>query len=242
MADYQRLLTIQDAVNRVLGKFGLPSSASVFDSTDGNVIQLLSLANDVGQDLIAVTEWQVLRRLYTVTTDPLATTYALPADFDRFIPDSQWNTTTQLPMAGSVNTQVWQQLKARSQAGNTVSIVFRTDNDLLELYASPSVSETLELPYVSRSWVKSATATYMDNVQANSDVIMYGSEIFRSALALAWMTSKGLDTTAAEQKYREQLINAKNKDRPASTTSISPGGQMPLIGSMNLPVTGYGAI
>jgi hypothetical protein len=240
MADYQRLLTVQDAVSRVLGSFGLPTPGSVFDSQDANVIQMRTLANDVGQELIGEAEWQVLGRDHTIVTDPLLTKYALPSDFDRYITDSQWNYTSRLPAVGSVSTQDWQALKARSLGGTLIATMFRIDQDQVELYATPPNSQTLVFPYVSRSWVRTSQGVFRDNVQSNDDTIMFDSALFRTALTLAWMTRKGMDTTDASQKFTALLSSAKGKDSPSSATSIVPGGGIPLLGVLNLPGTGYG--
>lgn len=240
MANYQRRITVQDCVNRVLGSFGLPLANSVVDSTEGNTVQMLTLLNDVGQKLIGENEWQFLSRDQTITLDG-SVRYSLPADFDRYIVDSQWNYTTRLPALGSVNTQNWQQLKARQLGGTTLAVMFRLDNDVVELYSDPAGGQQLVFPYVSRGWVMAADQSLRDNVQANDDTILYPSELIREALTLRWMEKKGLDTTKQEEIVNQLLGAAKSKDSPSSTVSIVPGGGIPLIGPLNMPVTGYGS-
>lgn len=241
MADFQRRLTVQDCVTRALGSFGLAEPASVTGSTDGNVRQMLTLLNDVGQELIRSGEWQFLTRDHTITATG-AGQYALPNDFDRYISDAQWNFTTRLPALGSASTQVWQQLNARQLGGTTLAVVFRINNDMVQLYADPGGNQQLVLPYVSRGWVRAADgSTVRDNCQDDGDTILYPSELIREALVLRWMVKKGLDTTLQSAQVDAMLESALTKDEPAASVSIVPGGSIPLIGPLNLPITGYGA-
>lgn len=239
MADYQLTLTANDIISRVMGSFGLPLPASAFSSTDGNVIQMVTLLNDVGQEMIDESEWGFMdREMNFVTTSAL--TYDLPADFDRFVPDSAWNYSTRLPMVGSVTEQQWQMLKARNLGGMTIALIFRVVNNKLEIYEAPSTAQQLVLPYVGRGWVRSAAGDYRDNCQEGTDVVLYDSALIRAALTLAWLTKKGLDTTSAQKKYDQRLTAAKVKQAPAPTLSLVPGSSVPLLGQWNVPDTGYG--
>lgn len=241
MAQYQRTLTVQDTVSRVLGALGLPAPTSVFDSSDGTVIQMRTLLNDAGEELLTEHEWQILSREHQITTVPGQVEYDLPADFDRYITSSQWNYSTRLPMLGSVTTQQWQELKARQLGGLTISLIFQVDQGKLVLYSSPSEAQNIVLPYLSRAWVQDATGTLRDNATQNSDVILYDPALFRAKLQLDWMTNKGFDTTAINKKYNDLLTAAKNKDTPAQPLTLVPGGAVPLLGLANMPETGYGS-
>lgn len=241
MADYQRVLTVQDTVNRVLARLGLPLATSVFDSADGNVKQLISIANDVGQELLTESQWQFLNRDHQITTVPGQTEYPLPTDFDRYVSDAQWNLSTRLPMLGSIGDAQWAELKARQLGGLTIALLFRVDQGKLVLYASPSEAQVISLPYVGRGWVSAVDGSFQDSVESNDDLILYDSRLFRAKLLLEWQTSKGFDTTAAERRYLSLLGAAKNGDSPAQTLSIVPGGAVPLLGPLNIPETGYGS-
>lgn len=242
MADYQRRLTVQDTVNRVLGRLGLPRTTSVTDSVDGTVVQLLSLINDCGEELLPEHDWEFIGRDHVITTVPGQLEYDMPADLERYVSDAQWNTTSRLPMLGSIGDVQWAELKARQLGGLTIAILFRIHEDKLVLYSAPSDPQTLSLPYVGRGWVLAADGvTYKDNVSANDDLILFESRLFRSKLLLEWQTSKGFDTTAAQKRFNELITAAKSADAPASSISLVPGGAVPLLGPLNIPETGYGS-
>lgn len=239
MAAYQRTLSVQELISRVMGSYGLPVPTNAFSSSDGNVIQMLTLLNDVGQELIGEHEWNFLSSEQDITTDGTTTEFSLPPNFDRYISDSAWNYSTRLPMIGSINEQAWQMLKARNLGGMTIAMLFRVVDDQLQLYEPSTSGQTLKLPYVTRSWVQ-VGSEYADNVSQNSDVIRYPAELIRAALELRWMEKKGFDTAKAKKRYDDALQAAKTKDVPAQTISLVPGVGAPLLGQWNIPDTQYG--
>jgi hypothetical protein len=242
MPAIQARLNVADTLTRVCRAIGLVPVGSPFSSSDQNIRQLTSMVTDCGQELATEHDWQFLSAEHVINTLVGVTQYALPTDLDRYVPDSQWNYSTRLPMVGSLPESEWQQLKARSLGGLTIAILFRVDDDFLELYAAPSTSQELRLPYVSRAWCTDSVGTPRDNVEADTDIILYDQTLFRKKLVLAWKAAKGFDTTAAQREYDEALSGAKAKDSPASTINIVPGGAAaPLLGNMNIPETGYGS-
>ena len=240
MPAFQKTRTAQDTVNSVLGSLGLPQATSVFDSIDGNVIQLRTLLTECGEELLTEHKWQFFEREMNFFTVPDTVRYALPADFDSFVSDAQWNYTSRLPLLGSVNEQDWQQLKARNLGSMTITLMFRVSEGWLELYAAPSASQQLVLPYQGRGWVLGSDGLYSDNVSTNADMVLYDSRVMRTKLMLKWLTRKGFDTTAANREFTDALAAAKSIDVPASSLSMVPGGMVPLLSVLNSPETGYG--
>jgi hypothetical protein len=242
MATIQKRLTLLETISRAMLALGIYAPASITNSSDKNVEVLWSLANDCGLELLSEAAWQFLSADHTITTTG-ATTYALPSDFQYYVPDSDWNRTSKHPMQ-LANEQEWAHLKARSLGGTTVGIIYRIDDDMVELYSAPSSAQTLVLPYISRSWVESSGGTAQDNLLADDDIILYDQTLFRKKLLLAWKTARGFDTTAAEREYQQALAAAKTADSPSRTIVAIPGGGIgaaPLLGYYNIPDTGYGS-
>jgi hypothetical protein len=241
MPAIQKRLTLLETVRRAMLALGLREPTSVTSSSDKNVRTLHSLANDCGLELLSEFAWQFLNRDFTITTTG-ATTYALPEDFQYFLSDTEWNRTSKNPLLPT-DAVSWAQLKARSLAGATVALLYQVSEDLLELYSAPSTTQTLVLPYISRSWAESSAGTAQDNLLDDSDIILYDQTLFRKKLVLAWKSARGFDTTAAEREYQDALSSAQSADTPVRTIIALPGGgigEAPLLGSRNIPDTGYG--
>lgn len=240
MADFQKRLTVQGVLARVMGSFGLPVPTSVFASTDGNVTQMLSLLNDVGEELLTEGDWQFLDGEHQITTTT-SLVYDIPADLDHYIADSQWNQSTKVPMSGPLTERNWEAIKARGLGGGTLTIFFRVANDKLELMTPPGEGQVLTLPYRSRAWVQAADGTLRDNVQQSDDLVLYDPILIRAALTLAWLKKKGFDTTSAKEDYERALEAASTKNEPGQTVSLVSGSAIPLLGVYNVPNTGYGS-
>lgn len=230
-------LTLSEAVTSVLQTMGLPVPNSIVGSDDAVTQQLIALATDVGQQLLSE-GWQFLDKDFEIITTA-ATQYALPDDFDCFVPDSQWNYTSRMPVVGSLTEQEWQMLNARDMGGTTFVLMFRLVDDQIELY-QPPLSQQIIMPYRSRGWVQPASGSPRDHVTSNDDLILYEPQLFKHCLKLAWYEAKQFDTTKLLKDKEKLLSAAKAKDSPGRTLSLNRSSDFPLLGYLNIPDTGYG--
>lgn len=239
---FTRRQTAGDCVRAVLGALGHTTiPGDIFGVVDNNAVLMRTLLTRTGQKLLSRGEWQFLNRDFTLVTAPGDTQYDLPADFDRFVPDSSWNRTTRLPAIGSLTEQEWQMLKARQLEGTTFTMLYRIANDKVELYNTPSTVQTLVLPYVGRGWIRRADDSLADNVAADDDLCMYDTQLIQAALRLEWDTEKKFDTSASAQAFNNALSAAKAKDSPGRTLTLNQGAAYPYLGVINMPDTGYGS-
>jgi hypothetical protein len=239
MADINRYETINDLVISVMRSLGLTPPISVIGSSDKTATQLVALSKDVGQSLLTEHDWQIMGGDFQITTNG-GTTYALPTDFDKFIPDAAWNYTTDNPALGSLSEFEWQPIKARNLGGTTFAMLFRVSGDEVEFHEA-TTGQQIILPYQTRGWVRAANGTRRDAPQQNDDVVLYDPALFRAALRLAWLEAKEFNTTRAERTYRTALGAAKAKDSPGRTMRLIPSAQYPFLGVLNIPDTGYGS-
>lgn len=241
MADFQRTQTTQAIIERVMGGLGLPAPSSVFSSQDGNVQQMIQLLNDLGQDLISANEegWRFLTDVFLISTTAGQKLYDLPTDFDHFIPDADWNFSTRRPMVPANDQKDWQRLRVRV-AGSLINVVYRIIGEQIELFDSPSAGVNLQLPYITRAWVRRANGSFADNTNSGDDVLLYDSALLREGLKLRWMLAKGFDTTAQSGIYMAALGMASVKNFPQGKISLGNRSQV-LLGSNNIPETGFGS-
>lgn len=241
MPSFTRQITAAEAVQSVMTTIGLVAPSTIAGGNDRTALQMFALASDVGQKLVPKAEWQFLVADMTLVTTIGVRTYPVPADFDEFIPDSQWNRTTRLPAIGSLSQDEWQMLKARQLTGTTFTMLFRYVDDVIELYDTPTSVQTLVLPYQSRGWCKSAANVPQDNLRLDSDIILFDPQLFKAALKLAWYQSKEFDTSSVQQDYDMCLMAAKAKSNVGRTLSLSQTAEYPYLGMINISDTGYGS-
>src|SRR3990167_9116615 len=88
------MATLLEIVNVVLPEIGLPQVTTVVGNTNQTARLALSLANREGKSL-AKKDWRILVKRNVITTASSADSYSLPTDFDRFIHNTEWNSSTQ---------------------------------------------------------------------------------------------------------------------------------------------------
>jgi hypothetical protein len=241
VANFNRTQTGLDILKAVCGRLGLPQPASTNDTATST--QLWYLLTECGRKLMQDYRWQALSATWELTTTPPDTEYPLPQDFNGFLDSSAWNTTSRLPMLIADDAQ-WATLVARNLGISTISIVYRTRGNTLELYEPPSVAQSLILDYGSRGWVQANgdPATLKDWMELADDQCRLDPELVTSYLKLRFLEEKGFDTFVATRDFNIALETAKNRDSDAPILTPGVAGGTPLINVFNnLPDTGLGS-
>lgn len=241
MADFNRVETAGNIVNRVLSSLGLPTYASPSAATDKTCQQMWNLLTECGQDLISEYNWQALIRTQTITTDS-GTEYALPEDWERYIDSTGWNNTGRLPLIGPLNPQQWRMLQARQLGGTTLRLQYVIRDSQIELYFAPTPSQTLQIDYISRGWVQDAsdTTVYRDHPENDADKVLYRPRLMITYLKYRWRQAKGFEATDAEKEYKDALAAAKYADAPKSDLQLNSRAGFPYLNYNNMPDTRYG--
>jgi hypothetical protein len=229
-------------VKRTLAVLGLPVPNTIAGSPDALNIQIWALATEVGQELVGKHTWQFLNRTYEFDTVPGQLQYDLPADFNRLIADTGWNTATNLPILGPANDEQWAALSYDSMAKATFRTIFRMNGNKIQLQTVPEEPQRLAIAYRSNGWAQAATdpTVFRNWLEDDGDSILFGDQLFASFLRLKWRETKGFDSSAAERDYNNALSAAKNADSPGQSINITARRGSGLIGLGNLPETGYG--
>lgn len=219
MASFNRHLTANAACKAAMEVLGLNPPTSFAGTSDKTAAQFWTLANEVGQQLLDLGDWEVLSTTFTITTDGVTQKYNLPADFNGFANDASWNETSRYPMMASLGDFEWQRLKVWMGV-STIHLFYRIQNEQVEFLQLPASGQTLTIPYNTRGWVRQANGTIKDTLEQDDDLILYDPTLFKVALRRAWMEVKQFDTTRVEREFQRALIFAKGKDTPARTISL----------------------
>lgn len=166
--------------------------------------------------------------------------YNLPADWDREIPQTEWDRTNRWPLMGPQSAQDWQSFKSGIvYAGPRQR--FRIVGNAYAINPAPPNGLTFAFEYISRAWVSSAGGVAQTAFQADSDVFVFPDSLLITGLKVQWKQSKGLDASFDLAEFRALLENCKAQDKSFPKLSLSPMGQSVLMTTMNLPDGNFGS-
>jgi hypothetical protein len=218
-------MSLLSIVQDVTGRLALTQPAAVYGSTDGQVLQLLALTNKAGLDLAQSYRWQALVEEHTfVTVNATIQPAVIPADFDRFIPNSFYNRTTRRPLAGPITSQEWQALAA-NPALNTIYLMFRERGGQF-LIGPPSIpppaGQTIAYEYVSAYWAKSATAVPQAKFLADTDAAYLDETLITDAVVWMFLRAKGLSYAEEMNTYERNLEQQQARDGGSTSLTLTP--------------------
>lgn len=215
----------------------------VVGSPDQQVKQLYALTNKAGLDLATDFDWQALTEEKTfVTVATEVQPAALPADFERFIPNTFNNRTTRRPIIGPVTPQVWQWLIAQP-AYSTVYLMYRERQGQFLIgppTVAPPAGQTIAYEYVSSNWAKSASGTPQSSFLADTDTSYLDESLIEDALVWMFLRAKGLSYAEEMSTYERNLEKAQGRDGGSTALYLSP---TPLdLSRINLPDGNFGVM
>ncbi len=232
-------------INRVAVEVGLRSVSDPYASNDDAFIQMVGLLNVCGNELIQLHNWEALLKEYTKTTSSSDTNgqYDLPDDYDRFVSQTGWDRTNDVPVIGPLSPQDWSYLKGRDFADNSIYVSYRIYQGKLEVYPQPPPDGVdIAFEYISRNWAETSGGTGIDETTTNSDVVLFDPLLMQKMLKVKFLSAKNLPTTDAKIEFDRTFQASKAQDNGGMILSASRnGGSFPLLdGFYNLPDTGYG--
>jgi hypothetical protein len=161
--------------------------------------QILEVMTVSITELARAHSWQELQKEKTFNTIALIEGYNLPTDFDRFINNTFWNTTTQHPVTMPVTPEEWRILKNQSITGGTGYNYSRIRAGQVLLFPIPTAIETYVYEYISNLIILSSSGTGQTEWLADTDVPAIDSHILRLDATWRWLKNQGRPY-AEEQK------------------------------------------
>jgi hypothetical protein len=247
MARYQ---TAGVLINRTAVSVGLNKAADPFASIDPAFVQLVELANQVGEDLLEMHQWQVLDKEYTFTTVVGDSgDYELPVDFSHMIDQTGWQRAGPngpWPLLGPATSQQWSYLTGLADFDVTIYAYFWVNEGKVKLFPRPvQYAVPVSYRYISNQWAlvdSSAGSPSISTLTGTNNVVMYDPALFIRALKLAFLQAKGFDTTKAEDDFYLTFDSVTGHDKPApvlSLTGIVVGKR--FMDYRNIPETNFGS-
>jgi hypothetical protein len=211
----------------------------VVASTDRQVQQLLALANEEGIDLARSYPWEVMREqfLFETLAQP-AQTNLIPADFDRWVPNSFFNRSTRRQMTGPLTPREWQWIQAQP-VYSTVYLAFIQRTGQFLIAPTPPAGQQIAGEYVSENWCQSAADAPQAAFAADTDTALLDEELMTLGLRWRFLKAKGLDYAEDMASYERQKELKQARDGGSTALSLAPQPIDP--NRVNIPDGNFGA-
>lgn len=178
--------------------------------------------------------------------------YNLPDDFDRMIPQTNWDYTNRYPMAGSLSPQQWQYLLGMQLTGQTIYATFRQMEGKFDILPQPpSPGTEIVYEYISTNWIQSSTdpLVFKNEADANDDLVLFKPELVVQFLRFKFFGAKGFPTKLPQDMFAKAYENATSSDK--APPILNAGGRrlrwwtwgivlVHFLDWNNMPDTGYG--
>lgn len=235
MAQYWTALSI---LQQVAGELGLPQPTTLAGVSDTQAVQLLSLLNSSGNELMLYYPWEQFTKEWVFVTVDGQAEYDLPDDYNYFKDQTQWDRTDHWPLLGPKSPQEWAWLKGALVAA-LPRLRFRIANNKLLLYPTPSASGgsglTLSMEYVQKNWVSPASGDPTTMVTQGTDVVNYNPWLMVKYVKFKFYELKGFNTTGVQGDFMRVYNSLVGKDVGNEVLSLSPQFTSPFIGPWSIP-------
>lgn len=230
------LQIIQTACKRI----GILAPNAAVTSTDQQILQLVAICEEEGQDQANRYPWECLQTeaLFTTVAAQAQTTLAAVAPgLSYVVNDTIWNRTLRRPVYGPKSAQDWQQSKAMQINGPFNA--FRIIADVINFYPSPVAGQICAFEYISQNWITTTGSTSSvwtndaDTPKLNDQLIVMGT-IWR------WKQAKGLDYAEDFAKYERRITDAMTRDGSKPILSLDGGSQYEIVPVIAVPYGSFG--
>ena len=230
-------MTILNMIQRLTRGTGIPTPTSIVGNTDRQVIQLLEIANEEGEELAARGNWSAMRFEATFTQKAAAdqgllnSALVTAGDFDYIFNDTMWNRNTSLPILGSLNSIDWQTLQAFPVTGPYQQYKIENGRIFFDP-VGPNATDTIAFHYKSLFWSETSGGTGQATWVNDDDVGRLDETIMRLGVRWRWRKEKGLEYAEDFKTYERRVLNALNRDGGAPRLALNGGIRHRLPGVM----------
>lgn len=230
-------MALLDLIQDVSQALGVPAPTAVITSADTRVLELLVLANRIGDDLSRRYQWQELTKTASFTASGTISqgslTGSIATDFAYFVDQTFWDRNLREPIIGPVTAQEWQSDLSYAVVGPPYKFIVQ--NGLLQVGPTAiTAGHTMVFNYITRNWCASSLGVGQTKFAADTDVTVIPQELFNLTLVWRWKQSKGLAYAEDMETAEEQIERYTGQN--AGRRVLFIGGQGIYYLSENVPL------
>lgn len=227
-------------LTQVAGELGLPAPPTITGLSDLQSVQLLSLLNSGGNELMLYYPWEQFVKEWEFLTELDKADYELPDDYNYFRDQTQWDRTNHWPLMGPKSAQEWAWLKG-SLVAPLPRLRFRIADNLFKIYPTPTPGTQppefkLAMEYIQKNWVlKTDGITETDMITEDGDLLRYDPWLLIKFVKFKFYELKGFSTTGVNADFMRVFNALTGKDVGAKKLSLAPQNTIPYLGPWSVP-------
>nr|WP_041296551.1 hypothetical protein [Janthinobacterium sp. Marseille] len=209
-------------IKTVCRRIGILAPNAAVGSTDPQIIQLLAISEEEGQDQADRYNWQSLQTeaiFTTVATQVQGPLSTIAPNCDYIVNNTIWNRTLRRPVYGPKSEQDWQQVVAFQINGPFNA--YRIINDQINFYPDPVAGQTCAFEYISRNWVNTSVAATSSVWTNDADTPKISDQLMILGTVWRWKQAKGLDYAEDFAKYERRMADAMGRDGSKPTLNLT---------------------
>lgn len=205
------------ALDRI-SSFNVPNF--IVGNEDDTAKTLLACAKDVGEELVRDHDWQELFRTATVNTVASTSLYDLPADYEKAVPDTMWNTETFRRMKGATPQRSWAAI-TNSQVDPGLTFFWRLYGKQIQLEPAPSSIFTFNYEYLSNRYCTDADGDEIEEWTNDTDQPILRHDLYVAGIRYYFLKSKNLPYGDAAAEYDAILSSRQSSNVPTEAINLA---------------------
>lgn len=231
------MTTLISLVTRSLNGIGsLVVPTSLFGNEDDFAKQIIAFAIDIGEELTRDHDFQERIKVATVTTVAGTDNYALEADYDRFVSDTSWDSTTKRKMSGNTSSAQWAAI-TNSSLQVSVTHWWRLKGNRIYVAPTPTSAWSFNYEYRSKYYCSSNAGTEQSQWLADNDVWLLPDDLFVAGMKYYVRKENQLPFADAEAVYNSIIARREATNVPSPVIDLGASVRQPrsVTATLNIP-------
>jgi hypothetical protein len=207
-------MSLLSVAKEVAPVIGIEVPTMVAASTEREHIELLALANEMAQRIAFDTrDWQLLKKLGTLTGDGTATDFDLPPDYKRMLKKAQlWPSAFPTsPLSYFPDSDQWLGITVQNFQMLTGSWTLYGG----QVHVRPAIGDlaTAQFWYISNLIIKPASGDNKTTFTADTDTFRLDERLLKLGMIWQWKANKGMAYAEDMATYEDALATAAGADK-----------------------------
>lgn len=216
------MTTLLEIANAVADETKGPRPVTIAQNTNPEAQSMLRLINKVGTRLMRMYDWNILRieEIVNATGDEtLIPSANMPVGFDRFVPETFWDRSTNNLVSGPISPVEWNGLKVQTFSSQNKKFIYRGGAVLTQPIFDVGV--ILAFEYISNFWCENSSGDGLVAMTSDSDVVRLDSELVISVTKYEWLTAEGQPTAAAASEAKDMIARLTGNDASSENVVVT---------------------